>query len=156
MKLNELVKMSKNRKRVGRGIASGTGKTCGRGHKGQKSRSGVSINGFEGGQQPIYIRLPKRGFTNIFRKEFTTINLSDLQKFVDSKKIDSKSTINSDTLYDAGIINRKNAMIKILGNGEIKAKLKFEVDAASKSALKAIEKAGGSVVLLASSNQKAA
>jgi large subunit ribosomal protein L15 len=149
MKLNELNKTTTNRKRVGRGIASGTGKTCGRGHKGQKSRSGVSINGFEGGQQPIYIRLPKFGFTNIFRKEFTVINLGDLQAYVDAGKIDATKPVSPESLYECGVTNRKNARIKVLSKGELKSKLILEVDAVSKAALKVIENSGGSVALRA-------
>lgn len=147
MQLNELGKTTKNRKRVGRGIGAGNGKTCGRGHKGQKSRTGVSINGFEGGQQPIYIRLPKYGFTNIFRTEYTAINLGDLQAFVDSGRLNSKDKISNEALYDAGILNRKNAKVKLLGQGVLKAKLNLELDAVSKTAKEAVEKAGGSVTL---------
>lgn len=150
MQLNQLkdeFSPRKDRKRVGRGIGSGTGKTCGSGHKGQKSRSGVSINGFEGGQTPIYRRIPKRGFVNIHRVEFQKINVGDLQKFVDAKRIDPKKTIDTQTLYDAGIIKKFYLPIKLLAKGELKSSLTLEVDAASKTAIELIEKAGGKVVL---------
>ena len=148
MKLNELTNdknKRKNPKRVGRGIGSGTGKTGGRGQKGQTSRSGVSINGFEGGQMPIYRRLPKRGFVNPFRIEYQCINLDNLQKFIDSHSLDASKTITKRHLLDSGIINRKNLPVKILAKGAIKISINIEVDAASKTALKAIEKAGGKI-----------
>ncbi len=159
MKLNELQNEQcprKNRKRVGRGIGSGKGKTCGRGHKGQKSRAGSSINGFEGGQMPIYIRVPKRGFVNKFRVEFQVINLGDLQRFVDSKKISASKVISRESLYQAGIIKKMHLPVKILGKGVIKASLKLEVDAASKTAIALIEKAGGKVTLPKTKEEKAA
>lgn len=150
MKLNELknkLSPKKNRKRVGRGIGSGTGKTAGRGHKGQKARTGVSINGFEGGQTPVYRRLPKRGFVNPFRIEAQTINIGELQKFIDTNKIDAKS-VNKETLYAAGIIKKLSLPVKLLAKGAIKASVNIEVDAASAAAIKAIEKAGGKVSVL--------
>jgi large subunit ribosomal protein L15 len=148
MKLNELESRNKkNRKRVGRGIGSGTGKTCGRGHKGQKSRTGVAINGFEGGQTPLYRRIPKRGFVNIFRVVFQTVNVGFLQEFVDSKKLDASKVVNRESLYEAGIIKKLSQPVKILAQGELKASLKIEVDAASASAVKLVEKAGGKLAV---------
>lgn len=150
MKLNELyddLNPRQNRKRVGRGIGSTKGKTCGRGHKGQKSRSGVSVNGFEGGQMPIYRRLPKQGFVNIHRTEYQWINVGDLQKFVDSKKIDASKVISRETLFNAGILKKSAQPVKVLGNGKVKDALKLDVDSASKSAIELIEKAGGKVML---------
>lgn len=148
MKLNELQNDrmgSTSRKRVGRGIGSGKGKTAGRGHKGQKSRAGATVNGFEGGQTPIYRRLPKRGFTNIFRVEYAAVNLGQLQAFVDAKKLNASKPITEALLCEAGLIRRQNKPVKILAKGEIKTALKLEVSAASKTAIAAIEKAGGSV-----------
>ncbi|MCK5296913.1 MAG: 50S ribosomal protein L15 [Alphaproteobacteria bacterium] len=150
MKLNELrdnAGSRKGRTRVGRGIGSGKGSTCGRGQKGQKSRSGVSINGFEGGQMPIYRRLPKRGFNNIFRKNYAVINLSCLQTAVDAGRLDVKKTINSDTLVTAGVIRRKLDGVRLLGKGNLKAKLTVEVAGVSKIAAEAVEKAGGKLIL---------
>jgi len=152
MRLNELRDnpgSHRPRKRVGRGIGSGTGKTSGKGQKGQKSRTGVSLVGFEGGQMPLYRRLPKRGFTNIFRKEFQVINLGDLQKAVDAGKLDAKATVNADALRAAGMIKKRNAAIRLLAKGELTAKLTVEVDGASKAAVAAVEKAGGKLVILA-------
>ena len=151
MKLNEIkdnIGSTKSRKRIGRGIGSGTGKTSGKGHKGQKSRSGVSIKGFEGGQMPIHRRLPKRGFTNINRINYTELNLDNIQKLIDSKKIDPKKTISYKTLIDLGLVKSKNAKIKILGKGDIKAKIDIEVSAFSKSAKESIENIGGTVIIL--------
>ncbi len=150
MKLNELSddkNKRKNPKRVGRGIGSGTGKTAGRGQKGQTSRSGVSINGFEGGQMPIYRRLPKRGFVNPFRIEYQCINLDSIQKYIESGSIDASKAINKQHLLESGIINRKNIPVKILAKGSIKTSVNIEVNAASKAAIKAIEKAGGKVIV---------
>lgn len=147
MKLNQLANnpgSTKNRKRVGRGIGSGTGKTAGAGHKGQKARKGVAIDAFEGGQNSILRRLPKRGFNNIFRTEVDVVNLGRLQQFVDAGKLDPKKVINKDILSQVGLVSGKN-VIKILGNGELKASLNIEVDRASPSAIKAVEKAKGSV-----------
>jgi large subunit ribosomal protein L15 len=149
MKLNELENRNqKNRKRVGRGIGSGTGKTGGRGHKGQKSRSGVAIKGFEGGQTPLYRRIPKRGFVNIFKVIFQTVNIGDLQEFVDSRKLDAGKVVNKESLYEAGIIKKLSQPVKILAQGELKASLKIEVDAASASAVKLVEKAGGKLAMI--------
>ena len=150
MKLNDLRDKPgsvKARKRVGRGIGSGTGKTAGRGVKGQKSRSGVAINGFEGGQMPIYRRLPKRGFTNIFAKSFNTVSLGRVQTAIDAGKLDAKAVVNLDTLKAAGVIRRAKDGVRILSDGELKAKVAFEVAGASKAAIEKIEKAGGSIKL---------
>ena len=151
MKLNEIkdnIGSTKSRKRIGRGIGSGTGKTSGKGHKGQKSRSGVSIKGFEGGQMPIHRRLPKRGFTNINRINYTELNLQNIQKLIDGKKIDPKKTISYKTLLDLGLVKSKNAKIKLLGKGDIKVKIDIEVSAFSKSAKESVEKIGGTVIIL--------
>ena len=152
MRLNELSDNAgahKARKRVGRGTGSGVGGTAGRGHKGQKSRSGVSIKGFEGGQMPLYRRVPKRGFSNIFRKNFVAVNIGRLQDAVDAKKLDAAKPINGDVLLAAGIIRRKLDGVKLLAKGELKANLTIEVAGASKAAIAAIEKAGGKVVVAA-------
>ena len=151
MKLNEIkdnIGATKNRKRIGRGIGSGTGKTSGKGHKGQKARSGVSIKGFEGGQMPIHRRLPKRGFTNINRINYTELNLDNIQKLIDNKKIDPKKTISYKTLLGLGLVKSKKSKIKILGKGDIKVKIDIEVSAFSKSAKDSIEKNGGTVIIL--------
>ncbi|MBF0247122.1 MAG: 50S ribosomal protein L15 [Alphaproteobacteria bacterium] len=140
---------NKNRKRVGRGIGSGTGKTGGRGVKGQKSRSGVSLVGFEGGQMPLYRRLPKRGFNNIFAKTYAVFNVGDLQKAVDSGKLDAKGVVNEASLRAAGILKGRYDGIRILARGEITAKLSIEAAGASKAAVAAVEKAGGSVTVTA-------
>ncbi len=151
MKLNELSDnpgARKNATRVGRGIGSGKGKTAGRGVKGQKSRSGVSIKGFEGGQMPIYRRMPKRGFTNIFRKEFAVVNLGRLQQAIDDKRIDAKKTIDTAALMAAGLVGRRvGDGVRLLANGELTTKVTIDVAGASKSAVAAVEKAGGNVVL---------
>ncbi len=150
MKLNELRDNSgarKERKRVGRGMSSGTGKTSGSGQKGQRSRSGVSLVGFEGGQMPLYRRLPKRGFNNPFSKQISVINLGDLQKAIDDKKIDGKKSITPAMLIEAGMVRPAKDGVKLLAKGEIKAKIKLDVDLASKAAIAAVEKAGGSVTL---------
>ncbi|MBB4094610.1 50S ribosomal protein L15 [Ochrobactrum pecoris] len=150
MKLNDLRDKPgsvKERKRVGRGIGSGTGKTAGRGVKGQKSRSGVAINGFEGGQMPIYRRLPKRGFTNIFAKSFNVVSLGRVQAAIDAGKLDAKAVVNLDSLKAAGVIRRAKDGVRILSDGELKAKVAFEVAGASKAAVEKIEKAGGSIKL---------
>ena len=139
----------KKRMRVGRGIGSGKGKTAGRGGKGQTARSGVRIKGFEGGQMPLHRRLPKRGFTNIFRLEFAEINLDRIQGAIDAKTLDAKDTINAESLVKSGAIRRAKAGVRLLGRGEIKAKLTIEVHGASKSAIAAVEKAGGTVKILA-------
>lgn len=159
MKLNEIKDnegASKNRKRVGRGIGSGTGKTGGRGVKGQKARSGVAINGFEGGQMPIYRRLPKRGFNNIFRGEFVVVSLGRIQAAIDAKKLDGAKTVDAAALKAAGVIRREKDGIRILADGEIKAKIAIEAAGASKAAVEKIEKAGGSVKLLAATAEAVA
>ncbi len=148
MKLHELrdnAGATKARKRIGRGPGSGTGKTGGRGIKGQKSRSGVAIKGFEGGQMPLYQRLPKRGFTKPNRKKFAVINLGLIQKFVDEKKLDAKAAITEDALVASGLVRRKLDGVRVLAKGEITAKLNLEVTGASKAAIDAVEKAGGSL-----------
>ncbi|MBE9552794.1 MAG: 50S ribosomal protein L15 [Proteobacteria bacterium] len=151
MKLNELSDnpgARQNRTRVGRGIGSGKGKTGGRGVKGQKSRSGVAIKGFEGGQMPIYRRMPKRGFTNIFRKEFAVVNLGRLQQAIDDKRLDAKKTIDTAALMAAGLVGRRvGDGVRLLANGELNAKVTIDVAGASKAAVEAVEKAGGKVVL---------
>ena len=150
MKLNELRDnpgARKGRMRVGRGIGSGKGKTAGRGQKGQTSRSGVSINGFEGGQMPLHMRLPKRGFNNIFAKSFVVVSLARIQTALDAKKLDAKATVTAEALVAAGVIRRVKDGVRILSDGEIKAKLAFDVAGASKAAIEKIEKAGGSVKL---------
>ena len=153
MKLNEINDnpgSSKSRRRVGRGIGSSKGKTGGRGVKGQKSRSGVSINGFEGGQMPIFRRLPKRGFSNAkFSSDLKIVSVGTLQKAIDDKKIDGKATITAESLVEAGVLRRAGDGVRILSDGEIKAKLTCEVAGASKAAVEKIEKAGGKVTVLA-------
>ncbi|PBB77632.1 50S ribosomal protein L15 [Mesorhizobium sp. WSM3879] len=150
MKLNDLRDKdgaTHSRKRLGRGIGSGSGKTAGRGVKGQKARSGVAINGFEGGQMPLYRRLPKRGFNNLFAKSFTVVSLARIQAAVDAKKLDAKETVTAETLIAAGVIRRAKDGVRVLSDGELKAKLSFDVAGASKAAIEKIEKAGGSVKL---------
>jgi large subunit ribosomal protein L15 len=150
MKLNELRDKdgaTHSRKRLGRGIGSGSGKTAGRGVKGQKARSGVAINGFEGGQMPLYRRLPKRGFKNIFAKDFVTVSLARIQAAIDAKKLDAKETVNAEALLKAGVIRRAKDGVRVLSDGELKAKVAFDVAGASKAAIEKIEKAGGSVKL---------
>jgi len=152
MKLSDIADNAGSRKkrmRVGRGIGSGKGKTSGRGGKGQTARSGVRIKGFEGGQMPLHRRLPKRGFNNIFRVEFAEINLDRIQQAVDAKLIDVKETVNAESLVKSGVVRRAKGGIRLLGRGELKAKLNIEVHGASKSAIAAVEKAGGSVKILA-------
>ena len=137
-----------NRKRVGRGEGSGTGKTSGKGQKGQKSRSGVSIKGFEGGQMPLYRRVPKRGFTNIFRKNFVEVNIGQLQQAIESGKIDAKKLLTEELLLEAGLVRRLKDGVRLLGNGTLTAKLQIEVaGGASKAAIAAVEKNGGKVIL---------
>ena len=150
MKLNELSDnpgATKKRKRVGRGPGSGMGKMGGRGIKGQKSRSGVSINGYEGGQMPLYQRLPKRGFNKPNRKSFAVVNLGLIQKFIEAGKLDAASTITEDLLVASGLVRRKLDGVRVLGKGEISSKVTLEVTGASKSAVDAVEKAGGSIKL---------
>jgi large subunit ribosomal protein L15 len=138
----------KQRMRVGRGIGSGKGKTAGRGVKGQKARTGVAIKGFEGGQMPLHRRLPKRGFVNVLAKDIGEINLSRVQAAIESKKLDASKVITQEVLVEAGVLGKLRDGIKLLGMGEIKGKLNFEVYGASKSAVAAVEKAGGSVKVL--------
>ena len=148
MKLNEIRDnegATKARMRVGRGIGSGKGKTAGRGVKGQKARTGVSIKGFEGGQMPLHRRLPKRGFNNIHAQDLNEVNLSRVQEAVDAGRLDKAATVTIDALVQAGVIGRARDGVKLLGVGELTAKLAFEVTRASKSAIEAVEKAGGSV-----------
>ncbi|MFD1746047.1 50S ribosomal protein L15 [Rhizobium helianthi] len=152
MKLNEIKDnegASKDRIRVGRGIGSGKGKTGGRGVKGQKARSGVAINGFEGGQMPIYRRLPKRGFNNIFSSDFVVVSLGRIQAAIDAKKLDASATIDAASLKAAGVIRRVKDGVRVLADGELSAKVTIEVAGASKAAVEKIEKAGGSIKLLA-------
>jgi len=152
MKLSDIADNAGSRKkrmRVGRGIGSGKGKTAGRGGKGQTARSGVRIKGFEGGQMPLHRRLPKRGFTNIFRIEYSEINLDRIQQAIDAKLLDAKDTINAESLVKARVLRRSKGGVRLLGRGEIKSKLNIEVHGASKSAIAAVEKAGGTVKLLA-------
>ncbi len=152
MKLNELHDnpgATKARKRVGRGPGSGTGKMGGRGIKGQKSRSGVAIKGFEGGQMPLYQRLPKRGFNKPNRKAFAVVNLGMIQKFIDAKKIDVKAAITEDVLISSGLVRRKLDGIRVLAKGDLTAKANIEVTGASKSAVDAVAKAGGSLTIKA-------
>ena len=149
MKLNELNnKSSRSKKRLGRGIGSSKGKTCGRGHKGQKSRSGVAIKSFEGGQMPLYRRLPKRGFKRIKNKRIALINLSRIQEIINKNKISLNTKINLQNLQKSNLINNKYKKLKLLGSGDIKEKFDFEVDFISKSAKDKIEKSGGKVTLI--------
>ncbi len=148
MKLNEIRDNDgarKGRMRVGRGIGSGKGKTAGRGQKGQTSRSGVSINGFEGGQMPLHMRLPKRGFNNIFAKDYAEVNLGMIQKLVDAKKLDIKGVVDHAALQAAGVARGGKDGVRLLAKGELTAKIKFSVAGASAAAKAAVEKAGGAV-----------
>jgi large subunit ribosomal protein L15 len=135
------------RKRLGRGTGSGLGKTSGKGHKGQKARSGVAINGFEGGQMPLYRRLPKRGFTNLFRKQFGVLNLGRLQAAIEAGKIDAGKPVDAATLVAAGLVRDARDGIRLLAKGELTTKVELHVAGASKAAVAAVEKLGGSVVL---------
>lgn len=150
MDLNQLSDRPGARKagrRVGRGTGSGKGKTCGRGHKGQKSRSGVALGGFEGGQMPLYRRLPKRGFTNIFRTRYEIVNLDRLQSALDAGRLDAAKPVDREALVAAGVVRQSRNGVRLLARGELKAKLTIAVDRASKAAVAAVEKAGGEVVL---------
>jgi large subunit ribosomal protein L15 len=152
MKLTDLADnpgSRKKRMRVGRGIGSGKGKQAGRGGKGQTARSGVRIKGFEGGQMPLHRRLPKRGFNNIFRLDLAEVNLDRLQEAIDAGKLDSKATINAESLIKSGLLRRAKDGVRLLGRGELKAKINIEVYGATKTAIEAVEKAGGSVKILA-------
>ncbi len=151
MKLTEIrdnAGARKNRTRVGRGIGSGKGKTAGRGVKGQWARSGVAIKGFEGGQMPLHRRLPKRGFNKPHRRDFNEVNLGRVQEAIDAGKLDAKAAVDEAALIAAGVLRRAKHGVRLLGNGEIKAKVAFRVAGASKSAIAAVEKAGGSVEVL--------
>jgi len=152
MKLSDIADNAGSRKkrmRVGRGIGSGKGKTSGRGGKGQTARAGVRIKGFEGGQMPLHRRLPKRGFNNIFRLDFAEINLDRLQQAIDAKLVDVKETVTIESLVKSGVIRRAKDGLRLLGRGELTAKIAVEVHGASKSAVAAVEKAGGTVKILA-------
>jgi large subunit ribosomal protein L15 len=151
MKLNDIRDNQGSRKsrvRVGRGIGSGLGKTAGRGQKGQKSREGVSINGFEGGQMPLHMRIPKRGFNNIFAKDFAEVNLGQIQKLVDGGKLETSGVIDHAVLKAAGVARGGKDGVRVLAKGELTAKLSFKVAGVSASAKEAIEKAGGSVEVI--------
>ena len=137
---------TRNRKRVGRGVGSGIGKTSGSGHKGQKARSGVAIKGFEGGQMPIHRRLPKRGFVNIFRKNYVEVNIGNIQKSINDGRIDAAKPIDTAVLQSAGLVGKPKDGIRLLGYGDLLAKIEIHVAGASKLAISAVEKAGGSVV----------
>jgi large subunit ribosomal protein L15 len=157
MRLTEIADNAGSRKkrmRVGRGIGSGKGKTSGRGGKGQTARSGVRIKGFEGGQMPLHRRLPKRGFNNVFRLEYAEVNLDRLQQAIDAKQLDPAAVINTEALVKAGVVKRARSGVRLLGRGEIKAKVNIEVHDASKSAVAAVEKAGGSVKVLAPAKEE--
>ena len=143
--LNNRTKINKSKIRVGRGIGSGKGKTSGRGVKGQKSRSGVAIKSFEGGQMPLYRRLPKRGFNPIRRSFIAILNLEKIQSFIDKKNIKTSDVLNSDLLKKLKLINKNSVKLKILGSGEIKEKINIEADLASKSAIAKLEKVGGTI-----------
>ena len=151
MKLNQLADnpgSTKELMRVGRGVGSGKGKTGGRGVKGQKSRRGVSINGFEGGQMPLHMRMPKRGFNPPAQKRMTWLNVGDLQKAIDNKSLDAKSDITEDALVASGLLRRKKDGVRLLARGELKAKVNITVSGASAAAVAAVEKAGGKVTVL--------
>jgi large subunit ribosomal protein L15 len=158
MKLNEITDnpgAHKKRVRIGRGIGSGVGKTGGRGGKGQTARSGVRIKGFEGGQMPLHRRLPKRGFNKPFALKFNEVNLDRIQQAIDAKKLDISATVDAEALIKAGVLRRAKDGVRLLGMGELKAKVKFSVWGASKSAVAAVEKAGGSVTILAPKKDEA-
>jgi len=155
MKLNSIKDnkgANQERKRIGRGIGSGTGKTSGKGHKGQKARSGVAIKGFEGGQMPIHRRLPKRGFNNINRVPNVELNIEKIEKLIDTKVIDPKKVINHKSLMEIGLVKSENSKLKLLGKGEIKNKINIEVTSSSSAAKEMVEKIGGSVLTV--SNKK--
>ena len=156
MKLNEIADNDgarRRRKRVGRGIGSGTGKTAARGHKGQKSRSGVSLLGFEGGQMPLYRRLPKGGFTNIFRKNYRVVNIGRIQSAIDNGKLDAGKIVTEQTLIEGGVIKSMRDGVRILGKGELKSKIEVVVSGASKGAVDAIEGVGGKITISAHSSR---
>ena len=147
MKLNSKIKTKENKKRLGRGIGSGKGKTSGRGVKGQKSRRGVAIKSFEGGQMPLYRRLPKRGFNPISSESVAILNLDKIQSYIDKKNINPNEVLNSELLKKLKLINKNSKKLKILGSGEVKDKINIEADLASKSAIEKLEKIGGSIQL---------
>lgn len=150
MKLNELGRKHgafKKGKRIGRGIGSGLGKTSGKGGKGQTARTGVALNGFEGGQMPLHMRMPKRGFNNIFKKRYQEVNVGDIQAAIDSGKLNAQVTVDAAALIGAGVIRRAKDGVRVLGNGQLKSKVTIAAAAASKPALAAIEKAGGTLTL---------
>ncbi|MBN8966875.1 MAG: 50S ribosomal protein L15 [Rhizobiales bacterium] len=158
MKLNQIADNAGSRKkrtRIGRGIGSGKGKQGGRGGKGQTARSGVRIKGFEGGQMPLHRRLPKRGFNNIFRVELAEVNLDRLQDAINAKKLDAGSTINAEALVKSGVLRRSKGGVRLLGRGKLTSKVTIEVHGATKSAVEAVEKAGGSVKILAPKKDEA-
>ncbi|MCT2559126.1 50S ribosomal protein L15 [Tsuneonella sp. YG55] len=158
MKLNDIRdnEGARHRKmRVGRGIGSGKGKTAGRGQKGQKARSGVAVKGFEGGQMPLHMRLPKRGFNNPNGKDFAEVNLGMVQKFIDAKKLDTKGTIDHDALKAAGLARGAKDGVRLLGKGELTSKVTFKVAGASKGAIEAVEKAGGKVEVIEAARPEA-
>jgi large subunit ribosomal protein L15 len=158
MKLNQLSDNAGARKakvRLGRGPGSGKGKTAGRGHKGQGARSGVALNGFEGGQMPLYRRLPKRGFNNIFKKRYAVVNLGRVQKAIDAGRIDAKKPIDTDALKAAGLVGKVGDGVRLLAKGDFKAKAEFEVVGASKAAIELVEKAGGKVTITAATVEEA-
>ena len=151
MRLNEIADKcgaTRKRKRIGRGIGSGTGKTGGRGMKGQKSRSGVAIKGFEGGQMPIYRRLPKRGFNNPCARRWNIVNIGRVQEAIDGKRLDGKKPVNAQALKAAGLIRNTRDGVRLLGKGELKAKVTFEVNHATSAAAEAVKKAGGKLVII--------
>ena len=159
MKLNDLRDNPGARKKpitVGRGIGSGKGKTCGRGVKGQKARTGVSIRGFEGGQMPLHRRLPKRGFKTMFPKDYAELNIGRLQEAIDDGRIGNKAPITEDMLLECGIVAKSKDGVRLLGKGAIKAKVEISVAGATKSAIAAVEKAGGKVTVLAAAEEVAA
>jgi large subunit ribosomal protein L15 len=150
MKLNQLSDnqgATHSRKRLGRGTGSGLGKTAGKGHKGAKARSGVAIKGFEGGQMPVYRRMPKRGFKNIFRRNYVEVTLARLQRAIDAGKLDAKKPIDGATLREAGLFKQLHDGVRLLGGGELKAKVEITVAGATKSAIAAVEKAGGKITV---------
>ena len=159
MRLNQLSDNPGSRKmrmRVGRGIGSGKGKTAGRGGKGQTARTGVAINGFEGGQMPLHMRMPKRGFNNVHRLDYVEVNLGRLQEAIDAGKLEAGASVDGAALVAAGVIRRQRDGIRLLAKGEIKAKLAIKVAGASKAAIAAVEKAGGSVEVIAPKPAKTA
>ena len=159
MKLNQIADNAgarKRRMRVGRGIGSGKGKTAGRGGKGQTARTGVAINGFEGGQMPLHMRMPKRGFNNVHRLDFVEVNIGRLQEAIEAGKLEAGASVDGAALVAAGVIRRQRDGIRLLAKGEIKAKLAIKVAGASKAAIAAVEKAGGSVEVIAPKPAKTA